>query len=335
MNTKVSVLITTYNLEDYIGQTLESVLMQEVDFEIEILVGDDGSSDKTVEVVKSWQDKYPDIIKYYVMDREPDKKYNKIERASKNRINLIKHAKGEYLVFLDGDDFYVDSKKLKKQVSVLDNPDNSDCIACVHDIYMYWNEEKKYRVNDFDREFKIDGRSIWKDCIYFSSDTLLFRNIFKGEFPKDINPSYYDDNVISFYLFKYGKFYYIPETMVCYRQLETSSWNSVNELEKSILNLTNIDIEEKINESYKKESEIRYMRSVFYVWKNRKRIPGDMYDKYYSEAEENDLTYTMDKLSFNRKNAVGKLKENVSMICKLFGFTFIKLTRPLRLRKYR
>jgi len=53
---KVSVLITTYNLEKYIAGTLDSVLNQKTDFEYEILVGDDGSSDNTVDIVRAYQE---------------------------------------------------------------------------------------------------------------------------------------------------------------------------------------------------------------------------------------------------------------------------------------
>lgn len=329
----VSVMITTYNLEKYIGETLKSVVEQETDFPYEIIVGDDGSSDHTVDVVKSWEEKYPELISHYVMDRDQGKKYDRIERASRNRINLLQHAKGKYLVFLDGDDFYISKEKLQKQVEVLENPENSDCVACCHDMYMYWSEEKKYRINNYSKQFKINGRKMWKDCMYFHSDAILFRNKFENGFPNEINPCYYDDNTITFYLLKFGKFYYIPETMACYRQIEGSSWNSFSDYDKSIVNLMNIDIERQINSEYAKESEIRYIYHVYFMWRNRNRIPKEVIDRYLPQAKRDNLWYTMDALSFKEKTLTQKIKIDLVMLCKLFMFVWIKLTRIIANRK--
>lgn len=330
----VSVMITTYNLEKYIEETLKSVLMQDVKFSYEILVGDDGSSDNTIEVVKQWKEKYPDIISYFVMDRDPSVKYDRIERASKNRINLLNHAKGKYLVFLDGDDFYITKDKLQKQVDVLENPDNADCVACCHDMYMYWNEDKKHRINNYNKEFKLSGKIMWKDCMYFHTDAVLFRNVFMNGFPEEINPSYYDDNRITFYLLKFGKFYYIPETMACYRQIEGSSWNSFSDYDKSIVNLMNIDIEHQINADYAKESEIRYIYHVFFIWRHRKNIPNEVLEKYMPQAKRDHLTYTIDALSYNEKTFAEKCKTDILMLWKLFCFIWIKLRRVIAVREF-
>ncbi len=330
----VSVMVTTYNLEKYVEETLKSVLMQDVNFKYEILVGDDGSADNTVGVVKKLQEEYPEIISYFVMDRDQNIKYDRIERASKNRINLLNHARGKYLVFLDGDDFYITKDKLQKQVDVLENPNNADCVACCHDMYMYWNEDKKYRINNYNKEFKLEGKKMWKDCMYFHTDAVLFKNLFKDGFPKEINPCYYDDNTITFYLLKFGKFYYIPETMACYRQIEGSSWNSFSDYDKSIVNLMNIDIENQINSDYKKEIEIRYIYHVFFIWRKRKHIPVEVLEKYVPQAKRDNLTYTLEALSYNEKSLGNKIKTDVAMLWKLFCFVWIKLRRIIANRKF-
>ena len=81
---KVSVMITTYNLEAYIEETLRSVLSQKTKFPFEILVGDDGSSDETVTIIKKYVESYPDKIFLYEMPREKGKQYNRAQCYWKN-----------------------------------------------------------------------------------------------------------------------------------------------------------------------------------------------------------------------------------------------------------
>ena len=63
---KLSVLVTFYNQKDYVDRALRSILLQNTDFEYEILVGDDGSTDGTLDKIKEWQAKYPNKISVYL-----------------------------------------------------------------------------------------------------------------------------------------------------------------------------------------------------------------------------------------------------------------------------
>lgn len=290
---KLSVLITTYNLEKYIDETLKSVVEQETDFEYEILVGDDGSADKTADRVREWMDKYPSLIKLYVMDRDPDKKYHRIERASKNRINLIKHAKGEYLIFLDGDDWYTDKEKLKKQVDILDR--SPGAVLCAHNINIYHSEESCEKMLNFKKEFTVEPEFYWESCMYFHSDTVMFRNVFASSkesmavLKNPVFSKYYDDNIIVYLLLKYGKMIYIPDVMANYRQLENSSWNSVSEVEKSLINIVDYDLERRINLSFRGASKLRHVKDIFSALKNYKSITPEVKEKYLAIAERDEL----------------------------------------------
>ena len=122
---KVSVLVTFYNQEDYVDEALQSIFDQKCDFDFEVLIGDDGSTDGTMAKLQEWKQKYPDRMEIYVMDRETGVKYNSSQRASRNRLNLLQYVKGEYFAYLDGDDFYIDDHKLQKQVEIMDQPENA------------------------------------------------------------------------------------------------------------------------------------------------------------------------------------------------------------------
>ena len=111
---KVSVLISFYNLAPYVDQTMESVLAQKTDFPVEILCADDGSEDGTVELLRGWEKRYPDRVRVFVMDRIPGKKYEgneRIQRMNAIRGRLFYEAKGQYVCYLDGDDFYTDDRR--------------------------------------------------------------------------------------------------------------------------------------------------------------------------------------------------------------------------------
>ena len=69
----LSILVTTYNIEACIESTINSIFSEKIRYPYEILIGDDGSSDKSIEIIKSLRNKYPELIDYYVMPRECDK----------------------------------------------------------------------------------------------------------------------------------------------------------------------------------------------------------------------------------------------------------------------
>lgn len=113
MQPKVSVIVLTYNHERYILKALESIVSQKVDFLIEILVFEDGSTDTTLEIVKDFQQKYPKLITIFS---------NATNQGIKNNVlNVFSKVKGKYVAILDGDDYWSYSEKLQKQVNFLDN----------------------------------------------------------------------------------------------------------------------------------------------------------------------------------------------------------------------
>ena len=108
---KVSVLISFYNLAPYVDQTMESVLAQKTDFPVEILCADDGSDDGTVEKLHNWCSRCPDTIRMFIMERKPGLKVDnrgRIQRLNAIRSRLLEEARGEYICYLDGDDFYTE-----------------------------------------------------------------------------------------------------------------------------------------------------------------------------------------------------------------------------------
>lgn len=118
---KVSVCVVTYNQEKYIGQCLQSIVDQETDFDFEVIVGDDCSTDGTRAIVQEYMARYPDLIKGIL--------HTKNIGVFKNYIAVHSVVLGEYIAHVDGDDICC-PLKLSTQVDYLNR--NSECIAVFH-----------------------------------------------------------------------------------------------------------------------------------------------------------------------------------------------------------
>lgn len=169
---KVSVIMLTYNHKDYIRQAIESVLEQDVDFDYELIIGDDASDDGTTKIVQEYVSSHPQIVKAHI------RKMN--IGATLNLAGLLNVAKGEYVASCEGDDYWTSRNKLQIQIDFLDA--HPEFIGCTHNIDIVdnnnsvltdeksnWIEEgKKFTFNDFDG-FRLPGHAV----------SMVYRNIFK------------------------------------------------------------------------------------------------------------------------------------------------------------
>src|SRR5690606_29466173 len=120
---KVVIVVVTYNHERYIQQAIESILNQEVNFSFKIIIADDGSKDQTVQIIQSYQEKYPDTIE--ILNHAQN--YGVLA----NVLRIIPSVNAEYFGILDGDDHWTHTLKLQKQVDFLDQ--NKEFNGVFHD----------------------------------------------------------------------------------------------------------------------------------------------------------------------------------------------------------
>ena len=119
---KVSVCVVTYNQEKYIAECLQSIVDQVVDFNIEIIVADDGSTDKTSQIIGDFSTRYSELIVPIL--------HNENIGVEKNYRSAHDLARGEYVAHCDGDDVWLPGK-LAYQIDLLDrNPQASQCWTC-------------------------------------------------------------------------------------------------------------------------------------------------------------------------------------------------------------
>ena len=113
-NPMVSVCVITYNQEAYIQQCLESILQQETNFEYDVVVGEDCSTDNTASIIKS--------LSEFGQNIQLLKNTSNLG-VLPNFIRTLKACKGKYIAFCEGDDYWIDEHKLQKQVDFLEqNP---------------------------------------------------------------------------------------------------------------------------------------------------------------------------------------------------------------------
>ncbi len=141
----VSVIIVSYNQKKFIAKTIDSVLDQSIGFGYEIIIVDDHSTDGTKEIISKYQEKNGTIISV-------------IESATnvgpyKNGLQGYKAAKGKYVIWIDGDDFWDFKSKLQIQTDFLET--NDDYIGCFHDArIVYEKDDSGKSTNQSQGEFK-------------------------------------------------------------------------------------------------------------------------------------------------------------------------------------
>ena len=123
----LSVCVVTYNQKDFIRQAIDSVFSQVTNYPFEVLIGDDCSNDGTREIIEEYKANHPEVFFYFA-------KKNTYKSKNNVFLTLEKLSSGKYVIILEGDDYWIDKKKLDKQISYLiDHPDylavSSKCLV--------------------------------------------------------------------------------------------------------------------------------------------------------------------------------------------------------------
>ncbi|MES2804260.1 MAG: glycosyltransferase [Bacteroidota bacterium] len=207
---KVSICMITYNHEKYIREAIEGVLMQECDFEIELIIANDCSTDKTDDVIQNIVENHPKAswVKYI--------KQKENLGMMPNFIFAMQQCKGEYIALCEGDDYWTDPLKLQKQVDFLDA--NTDYVLCFHQVNVLKNNCEI--VDDFITKVPENYETIETLARlgnYIQTPSVVFRNIIK-EFPFEFSYSPIGDYFLYMMLAEYGKLKYLEDKMCVYRE---------------------------------------------------------------------------------------------------------------------
>jgi len=225
MNPIVSICCITYNHEKYIRDAIEGFLMQKTNFTFEILIHDDASTDKTAEIVREYEQKYPQLIKpIYQTENQYSKGINPGVEF------LFPRAHGKYIALCEGDDYWTDPMKLQKQVDFLEA--NPDCSLCFHASKSIRNNNPEDFVINRPKSIPKDNKFEMKHAIlggggFMATNSMLFLREHINERPEWMNRAPVGDAPLMLLLASKGKIGYIDDLMSVYRVMSSStSWSA-------------------------------------------------------------------------------------------------------------
>lgn len=245
----ISVCITTYNHEKYIEECLLSIFDQRFDHEYEIIIGNDNSSDRTEAIIHKIIAEHPKgkLIKYF--KNVPNLGY------VKNTLLTFSQASGKYIAVLDGDDYFIDHLKLKKQFDYLQqHPDFSavagDSLVIYEDLDLPSNSFSKHTGKTLTRENLTDPQIAQTSTFFFR------KNILQDDFPTNIISA---DRCLYLLAGCFGKVKIMEDQLSSYRQFSTSiSKNVTYEIMKKDFAI--ISFIKKYNQNY----NIFKLKTYFY-----------------------------------------------------------------------
>lgn len=283
---KVSVLMTTYNQEGLIAQAIESALMQEVNFDYEIVIGEDASTDRTREIVLGFQERNPEKVR--VRLRDPiDAERDRAAGVGGKRgfVNGLQACTGQYVALLDGDDYWTDVHKLQRQVDFLDS--HLDFAICCHNVKMVYDDGSKEPVN----LMPPDHKEAWalEDLLLANvipTCSTVFRRGLFGELPDWFFELKLGDWPIHIMNAQHGKIGYINEVMAVYRVHEGgfwSTWSPVSQGLELIKMLHHVDayLGFKYKKQIRRAQAKWYWELVHLCYRDGDRISAREYMKKY------------------------------------------------------
>lgn len=316
---KLSVIIVSYNGKKYLSQAIESCLSQTYN-EFEIIIGDDGSDDGSIELIKIFHEKYPNIIRYFVMDRNiPPGGIIPSFRVS----NVIKRglsmAQGKYVICLSGDDYFTDQSSFEKQINFLEKDTKKKFSACITNFKKVWDDGKEL-------SFPLKHLS---PALYWSGNYLhLSCFMFRKEMYEQgmLLERFCDDTGLEFSLACMGKWKYVDIIAFAYRQREKSIMHDADIMELNILELLLLqDVLKK--QKLRLSTLSRFAHPLKYVYDHNDKLKEDKYNKYLKDAEKYEYNILGCFLKFDEKLKKQKKKIHKNI---LFALILSKAFNVLR-----
>lgn len=218
---KVSVSIVTFNHERFIAQAIEGVLMQETPFEVELIVGDDVSTDRTREIVLDYQRRHPERIRTVLPASNLGDGGKRLFAAT------LAACRGEHVAMLDGDDYWTAPDKLAKQAAFLDA--HPDCAMCFHDVETVDAEGRPGPFRPYGGAPFLGLEDVVRRCVV-PSCSPMFRAPVLAELPGWYWKAPWGDWPLYILAARQGRIGYLPEVMGAYRVHGGGLWSSQGEV---------------------------------------------------------------------------------------------------------
>jgi glycosyltransferase involved in cell wall biosynthesis len=304
----VSVCMIAYNHEKFIAQAIESILLQKTTHQIEIIIGDDCSTDLTKQIISTYKEKYPELL--VVLPSE--KNIGMIP----NFIRTYESSNGKYVALLEGDDYWTDELKLEKQINFLEQ--HPDFAICHHKIKFLDENKQTFKTSGVQKEITtIEDLALDNNI---STPSCVFRNKLFGEFPSTIYNSAIGDYFLHMLNAQYGKIKFFNEAMSVYRIHNDGIWSNKSNLIRmsnwvKSLDLLIVNFEGKTKENLMK-NQAKYL--YFIALEYKKGVDDEIftslfpqlpqsYFAVFNRIEELEFQLKQTQLKYRIKNLVLKL----------------------------
>lgn len=219
----LSICVITYNQEEYVLETLKGIFLQKIDFNCELVIFDDCSSDTTQKIINKFliENNSKFINVFFNVNT------NNIG-VSQNFINALSSCTGKYIAICEGDDYWSDSLKLKKQINFLES--NQNYSMCFHDVHLLKN---KIIITDTHLVHDVSVTSSYNDILclgkYMQTCSVVFINKIH-DFPIE-KLNFLNDYILWFWISQFGYIYHFNEIMGVYR-LGSGTWSVLSDVQK-------------------------------------------------------------------------------------------------------
>jgi len=312
---KVSVVVPTFNHEDNISQTLNSILNQNTEFEYEVLVGEDDSQDRTRAICRSYAEEYPNQINLFLNDRENVIYVDGDPTGRWNLMNLIKKAEGKYIALCEGDDYWIDEEKLQKQIEYMES--ESEIALSFHPVKWEKNgvlQDSPKQLPDVERAYFTDKDLLQYDN-FISTCSVMFRNGLINEFPDWFREVPYGDVALHMLNAQYGKIGYIDEVMAIYVDDGEGMYSGGDDIENCLKSIETYNI---IADNLNYKNTVEYYSGIakLYYWlRNLSQKKGDQFqakiDQKYQEINNDKPIVSVIIPTYNRPQ---KLKKSIQSV---------------------
>ncbi len=296
----VSVDCLVYKHEKYLRKCLDSLVNQKTDFKYEILVHDDASPDGSPNIIKEYEEKYPDLI---VPIYQTENQFSKIEIDMCWAFQFPR-ARGKYIAFCEGDDYWTDEYKLQKQFDAMEA--HPECSFCTHRVAVVSEDdketdqsfpEKPLDSGVYDERGFLDMVAIkhsFQTSSYFIRADILKKWLKEGSsIPKFVLTMPVGDKALLWLGAASGKLYYLNDTMSHYRTASVGSWSATTEKDREY----GVDYRKKIikaSEEFNEFTDYRFddiMKdqivqrelTIELIQRNYKKMLSSKYKKYFRQ----------------------------------------------------
>lgn len=291
----LSVCITTYQHAHFIEQCLQSILDQETNFSFEIIIGEDESSDGTREICQKYAELHPEKIRLFLRSRENVRYMAGNPTGRYNFLETLKAARGKYIAFCDGDDYWIDSKKLQKQFEYMESA--PEISMSFHRAYTVDNNGNKIAAFPDIKTTTIVSPKviIEKGGGYCATNSVMFRNQILSNMPDWFVNAYVGDYSLYLLAIVEGKIGALTDIMSCYRIGHTNSWSHFSNKAENIC--TYLGLFKDMLTSFNESSEFKYNTYV------KKRIAMEEIYAMVKLIYAGKLHY-LTQISINDKNYI-------------------------------